>query len=217
MGGQGWSHDPQRSPQTASGDESMSHAQEAGSQPEPQTPMDAQDGSVSTPLEGPLSDDGRPTGHVDAANGSGLRVSPLLFIGGAVVVLALGFLIFRSGGQTIEGSFTVVDGRDTLSELQAMLAIEGGEDLDPCTTSGGYSDVRAGTNVTLRDGANEIIGTSSLGPGMGTDGVCRFEFVLENVPDRDFYTIEVGRRGTLTYSRDEMRENDWQVGLSLGG
>jgi len=40
-------------------------------------------------------------------------------------------------------------------------------------------------------------------------------FAVE-VPDADFYQGEVGKRGSLTFSRDELTEKEWKVALSLG-
>jgi hypothetical protein len=45
---------------------------------------------------------------------------------------------------------------------------------------------------------------------------CEFPFTVSNVPTAKFYRVEVGRRGQVSYSYDQMRANGWKVSLSLG-
>ena len=45
---------------------------------------------------------------------------------------------------------------------------------------------------------------------------CSFPFVVEGLPNAKFYSIEVGRRGSLTYTPTELKEKDWEVAFSLG-
>lgn len=94
---------------------------------------------------------------------------------------------------------------------------------DACFGSGGYSDIRSGTNVTLRDGDGKIVGTTTLGlgtahtvPDLAATLTCDFAFALESVPEVPFYSIEVSHRGTLTYGLDQMKARGWTVSLSLG-
>lgn len=44
---------------------------------------------------------------------------------------------------------------------------------------------------------------------------CEFAFEAD-VPASPFYSIEVSHRGEINYSYDDMVENDWTVGLTLG-
>lgn len=88
-----------------------------------------------------------------------------------------------------------------------------------CTTSGGYSDIRYGTPAKISDGSGKILATGSLGWGHNDGhGNCEFSFTLPSVPDADFYTVSVGagNRGELSFSRTELAEHDWYVGLTLG-
>jgi hypothetical protein len=39
---------------------------------------------------------------------------------------------------------------------------------------------------------------------------------LRNVPEVPFYTIEVGSRGDLSYSLEEMIATGWSIDLTLG-
>jgi hypothetical protein len=89
---------------------------------------------------------------------------------------------------------------------------------DPCEGQGGYDDIIEGADVVVRNQADEIIATSSLGPGTnrGNDH-CAFAFTVEEVPDAEFYSVEVSHRGALTYSKAELDGMDWNLSLNLGG
>lgn len=109
---------------------------------------------------------------------------------------------------SVQGSFVLVD-----SDI-------GGTATD-CYGSGGYSDVESGMPVTIRDGKGDILATGNTGTGSQPEGKysqvqCVFEFKIDNVPKADFYAIEIGRRGQLNYSFDEMQKRNWTVSLSLG-
>lgn len=87
-----------------------------------------------------------------------------------------------------------------------------------CRGSGGYSDIRPGTEVTVRDQAGAVIARGDLGlESSGTvPGSCEFSLRVDDVPRATFYEIEVGRRGSLTYSYEQMQRQDWTVGFELG-
>lgn len=118
---------------------------------------------------------------------------------GLVVLLAA----CGAGGRALTGEFT-------------LLADEFGGSSSSCSGTGGYGDISQGTDVVVRDEGSEIIGTSSLGPGDRSGGSCTFSFEVEELPPADFYSIEVGDRGELTYSREDLDEMEWSVFLSLG-
>ena len=94
-----------------------------------------------------------------------------------------------------------------------------------CSGDGGYGDLRAGTTVTVRDEHGTIIGAGTLDQGWTDDAIpaeegtrvsCVFTFAIEVPDDREFYVIEQGRRGSLTYSRQDMDEHGWYLFLTLG-
>jgi hypothetical protein len=85
-----------------------------------------------------------------------------------------------------------------------------------------YPDIRVGTPVTVRDGAGALLGTGTLsggtlrkGPLRGRDDDCVYLFSL-NVPDRDMYRIEVGRRGSVQFPRSELERSNWKADLTIG-
>ncbi|MEU7815278.1 hypothetical protein [Pseudonocardia sp. NPDC049154] len=84
-----------------------------------------------------------------------------------------------------------------------------------CSGDGGYSDIHAGTGVTIANAAGAVIATGSLSSGRASSSTtCDFTFTVPDVPaGEDFYQVEVSHRGTLTYTADELRAG---LGLSLG-
>ena len=114
----------------------------------------------------------------------------------------------------ITGTFTVEEG--------SMTAKTG----DPCFTEGGYDDIGAGTQVVVRDGTDgSTLATGRLGGGewaltvLGTNSdlrYCEFSILVKDVPTGPaFYEIEVGRRGSLTYSSEELDEIGWDIAFTL--
>ena len=114
---------------------------------------------------------------------------------------------------------------------------------DECIGRGGYDDFGPGMNVTVRDGSGNIVGSGGSEwfseddlPPRDADGDDRTELqkaaaaaklsgeagracsVKFDVPieSADFYEIEVGKRGALSYSASELEENGYWVALTLG-
>jgi hypothetical protein len=134
------------------------------------------------------------------------RLSPRVWAGiGAVLLVAL--IVLVRGGQTsdVTGTFEVVDDR------YAYLA-----DGASCSGAGGYSDIRAGSPVSVRSGAGDFLASGSLRGGYVEGLRCVFDFELIAVDRSDFYTFEVGRRGELTYSHAELAANGLHVDFYLG-
>jgi len=79
---------------------------------------------------------------------------------------------------------------------------------------GGYSDIRQGAAVTVKDAAGKTLALSQLGAGVPDGSACRFDFTVSDVPAGEkFYGVEVSRRGVVQYTEDQMRAG---VTLSLG-
>ncbi|MCW6037142.1 hypothetical protein K4A83_12805 [Spirulina subsalsa FACHB-351] len=111
---------------------------------------------------------------------------------------------FIKSKYTIKGSITLID-----SDIK-------GAD-DSCYGTGGYRDIQANMPVTIKDGQGNILATGKTGSGKKDSRVvCVFDFEINDIPKVDFYSIEVGRRGQLNYSFQELEEKEWTVSLSLG-
>lgn len=88
---------------------------------------------------------------------------------------------------------------------------------DVCNGSGGYSDISAGGDVTLKDGNQHIIGSTALQGGTTTDGLtCTFTATAQSVPEVSFYSLTVGHRAAVTYSLSEIKADQWTVTLDMG-
>lgn len=121
--------------------------------------------------------------------------------------LILGALVWLSacggGGQTVTG----------MLHLYGTVENDGTE----CWGVGGYGDLSEGTEVTIRDGAGDLIGTGSLDAGTTVgDGDCTFLWKIGSVPEVDFYEIEVSERGGITRTLEEMESEGWTVVGSIG-
>lgn len=140
----------------------------------------------------------------------------------AVVLLAVVALtVFKKESHTITGSITLSAflGDTSIALDDYQNPAKG----DECSGLGGYDDMDAGTEVTVKDEDGTLLATGSLQEGklsdFSEDGaffLCKFSFVIEDVPDAKFYSIETGTRGEISFSKEEMEKQDWEVGLSLG-
>jgi hypothetical protein len=80
----------------------------------------------------------------------------------------------------------------------------------------GYWDIRNGTSVTLSDETGNPIGQSSL-DASGFGRLCSYKATLFAVPsNKNSYIFDVGTRSPIVYSRDEMKEMDWKISVTLG-
>lgn len=128
------------------------------------------------------------------------------------LVLLTGALLVACGGstpRTIQGEFTLTDEDARWTVGQS------------CRGDGGYGDIREGAQVRVEDAGGAVIGTGSLGDGVGRGTFgrsrkCGFVFEVENLPKSDFYSIEVTNRGGISYSHEELETRDWEVSLTLG-
>ena len=131
-------------------------------------------------------------------------------VAGAAAVLLIGVVWAASAagsGNTITGSLVLTneEGYD-----------EGYGASSGCSGSGGYDDIDFGTEVVVRDGDGQLLATSMLESGEDDLLGCTFPFEVTDVPNADFYSIEVSHRGDLSYSHSEMEANGWVVGFELG-
>jgi hypothetical protein len=152
-----------------------------------------------------------------------------------VAVALLGTLVLGGRGdkQTIVGTTRLTSFDDDI----------GGSGLEDCHGTGGYDDFDQGTDVKIRNEDGKLIGTGTLRNGTKTeiaeqllinpteddtsademielldefeDYTCILLFEAE-VDDAKIYSVEVGNRGELTYSKDELEEHNWYVASTLG-
>lgn len=88
-----------------------------------------------------------------------------------------------------------------------------------CYGVNGYDDIREGLQVVVRDAASVIVGTGELRRQTGADAdysACVLVWAISRVPQSDFYSIEVGRRGEVVYSHEELKRNNFIAEATLG-
>jgi hypothetical protein len=156
----------------------------------------------------------------------------LLGVGGALLILAVAAAALTAAStdkETIKGTFTLFASDDVSG------------DMSECEGTGGYDDVSEGVPVTIRDQEDNIVGSATLANASADeiasriaardedatlaeaqalvermDGVaCVLVFDAE-VDDAEFYDIEVGERGKISYSRKELIGNGWTAAFTLG-
>lgn len=110
---------------------------------------------------------------------------------------------------TVTGSFTIID--DSPSYSYPLIDVSGSS----CTGARGYSDVSAGTQVTVKNGKGDVLATSELQSGGGGSLRCTFPFTFDISEGEDRYLVSVGRRGELSFSFADLKSRG--VELTLGG
>lgn len=157
----------------------------------------------------------------------------LRFFAGAAVLTLLGsgctigepenILVF--GSITVPPAFAVDENGNLPSSDEAPL-VDGGR----CFSDDGYDDISEGAQVTVKNGAGEIVGLGGLEGGtqqipydityyeyLGSElPICAFRFSFEVPSGQDFYSISIGNdnRGEITYSAEEIAGG---IFLTLGG
>lgn len=115
------------------------------------------------------------------------------------------------------GGVLILDQRDPVER-------GGGE----CRGTGGYADLRSGVEVTLRDAGGTVLDTTRLraraAPTDASGQVspperrrCTWEFSFRDLPDHPSYSLEIGERGEVSYTREELEAANWTVQVELGG
>jgi hypothetical protein len=152
--------------------------------------------------------------------GYGLRLACLALAG---VVTACG------GGE----AGNKVAAKPTSRSIQGTMTISGNSESvyfdsfngkvgELCEGTGGYDDIGPGIQAAVKNETGKLLATGDVGPGEVVDAsqgfvVCELPFEIKDVPDSaKFYVVEVGDRGELSYSHEEMVEQGWQLALSLG-
>jgi hypothetical protein len=110
----------------------------------------------------------------------------------------------------IEGTFTIL----TSYKRDNFLTTDGENPF--CFGTNGYDDLKSNVPITITDEQNKIIAIGKTGYGSKTYEGCVMSFKIDNIPKSSFYSIEVGRRGKIIFSFDQMVESKWRVGLIIG-
>lgn len=95
-----------------------------------------------------------------------------------------------------------------------------------CATggTGGYEDIGPGLPITVRDEAGDVIGSGALTaegedvtiPPNGAAAGCFWTVPVEVPDDREFYVIEGGSRGEISFPRSDLESNEWTAEIGVG-
>lgn len=124
---------------------------------------------------------------------------------------------------TLSGSLTLTDSEAFARfDDDAELAARG--EWCASQSTHGYTDIKVGTQIVVKDETGGILGTGSAIGGEVRGGgtydserdACVWTFTVAGLEDAEFYTVEAGRRGGPTYSRTDLETMDWTVALEIG-
>ncbi len=137
----------------------------------------------------------------------------------AVMAVSTAAMLFAGcgGSGDTEAKTRILNGTFTLSGSSNSTHPQG--DGGFCYGDDGYDDIEAGLRVVVADGNGKTLATGSLGNSRynAAERDCVFPVIVTTpLPKADFYSVEVGRRGDLTYSYDEMVQRNWAVAFTLG-
>jgi hypothetical protein len=129
--------------------------------------------------------------------------------GGAFALLSDGD---KADATTSAGAEKPAGGDTTITVTGTITVKEICSQID----DGGYSDMRQGADVVIKNESGTTIAIGALGSGHDNipPGWCDFDFTVTDVPtDATFYEVEVGHRGALRYTLAELKQ---PLGLELG-
>lgn len=102
-------------------------------------------------------------------------------------------------------------------DVIVFFASVGGSSDDECWSTGDWETAfAASSDLTVRDADNKVLATTNLTDFRETTGAyCAASFDV-NVPKRDIYQLELSTvDDSLTFSREELDESDWNVLLQV--
>lgn len=138
------------------------------------------------------------------------RWVPVAVLAG-LLAIGLGVVIYENRPGGGGGSHTMLVGIAS----HAFIGTTGPAvkaDGSQCSSSYGDSYVHSGAPVVVYDGGGKVIATGALGTGSQKGMSCFFSTNI-SVPEKDFYSVEVGGHGRTTSSLAEIESSGWTVGL----
>ena len=85
---------------------------------------------------------------------------------------------------------------------------------DGCVGLNGYSDMRAGRQLVVRDEAGTIIGVTELEATDASDA-CAWTFALE-VEESEFYSVSIPMEVERVFTSEQVEENSGEITVPLG-
>lgn len=143
----------------------------------------------------------------------------------AILIFAVTKLgVAASPKHTLTGSLTVHSAAaegcgmayaTATRRMDRLRAVIRGE-IFPCPEGPGigYSDLTDGTVVSIKDQTGTLLGSGVLSNGTLGAGVT-FDFTVADVPEAEFYQVEIADRGELPYSLQQLEDAYWTVAASI--
>lgn len=90
-----------------------------------------------------------------------------------------------------------------------------------CQGDGAYQDLREGAAVKVTDAAGKLIAVGHLGEGelgytFAAGNYCGFPFTVTDVPEIEFYVIEVNYYGQTVFTFGDMEKAGWELSFEIG-
>lgn len=76
-----------------------------------------------------------------------------------------------------------------------------------------------GLTITVKDGQGAVLGTGKLsteGVTKANPAACDLRYTIPNIPTAASYTVDSGAAGSVTYTYDELKGDNWQANLKIG-
>lgn len=108
---------------------------------------------------------------------------------------------------------------DTLTGHLELISSGMGINGDECYGRNGFNDIMGQIPVIIKNESGTVIavGKTETGkrPKEHSTLRCIFNFRVENIPKSLFYSVEIGRRGSETLSRQQLEDQGWDLRLRL--
>ncbi|MFM6777018.1 MAG: hypothetical protein ACKPKJ_08470 [Dolichospermum sp.] len=108
---------------------------------------------------------------------------------------------------------------DTLTGHLELISSGMGINGDECYGTNGFKDIIGQIPVIIKHESGTFIAVGETETGKRPEEHsavrCIFNFRVENIPKSLFYTVEIGRRGSETLSRQQLEDRGWDLRVRL--
>ncbi|MFN5954905.1 MAG: hypothetical protein ACK47Y_15160 [Dolichospermum sp.] len=109
---------------------------------------------------------------------------------------------------------------DTLTgHLELISSGMGVNNRGECYGQNGFNDIMGQIPVIIKNESGTVIAVGKTETGKQPEEHsavrCIFNFRVENIPKSLFYSVEIGRRGSETFSRQQLEDQGWDLRLRL--
>lgn len=109
---------------------------------------------------------------------------------------------------------------DTLTgHLELISSGMGVNSRGECYGQNGFNDIMGQIPVIIKNESGTVIAVGKTEAGKQPEEHstvrCIFNFRVENIPKSLFYSVEIGRRGSKTYSRQQLEDQGWDLSFLL--